>query len=284
MDAHIYIADVDSQNWTSSVVVPSVTAHRYSPIRTKDFCAGGDDIENVMEVVQDAHNSQRPVLRTRGALIDTIKHCSLAAQAEELMPWVQETHAFPPPVAMKDGSLSIAFLFALQGLRFAVQHVPKEQGPGTRWFLEACCQATRDFWEDQSSHSLRLGFVQFVSIYLQNTSMLEQMRGGFTPQDEEVPMKDFVNDVLVPLGRQRRFCTTERGLFGVVPFDCKPGDKVFVLRGGAVPLILRPVVSDSAAEDKGQRYRLIGDAYMQGVMYGDGLSFDGVQEADIFLI
>lgn len=224
------------------------------------------------------------MLRVRGAIIDTIQHCSLAAQKEEIMPWVLETHAFPPPFEMRDGTLSITFLFALQGFRFALEHVPKEQGSGSQSFLETCCQATRNFWEDQSHHSLRLGFLQFVSMYMQNNSFLEKMRGDFKPQDEMLPMKDFVNDVLVPLGRQRRFCMTKLGLFGVVPFDCKPGDKVFILRGGAVPLILRPVESDSAAEDSDQRYQLIGDSYIRGVMYGDGLSFDEVQESDINLV
>lgn len=217
-------------------------------------------------------------------MIDTIQHCSLAAQAEELMPWVQETHAFPPPVAMRDGTLSITFLFVLQGFRFALAHVPGEQGSGSQSFLEACCQAPRDFWEDQSYHSVRLGFLQFVSMYMKDNSMLEQVRGDFKPQDEMLPMKDFVNDVLVPLGRQRRFGITERGLLGVVPSDCKPGDKVFVLRGGAVPLVLRPVGTDPAADGRNQKYQLIGDAHIRGVMYGEGLSFDGVQGSDVTLV
>lgn len=280
----VLAADTASQNWSPSVGAPSVTAHQYSPIRTKDFAAGGEAVEDGVEVTQDAQDPQRPMLRVRGALIDTIQHCSLAAQTEELMPWVQETHAFPPPFAMRDGTLSISFLFALQGLRFAIEHVRDEHGGGSRSFLEACCQATRDFWEDASCHSIRLGFLQFVSMYMQDNSMVDQMRGGFNTQDEMVPMKDFVNDVLVPLGRQRRFCTTGLGLFGVVPLDCKPGDKVFVLRGGAVPLILRPMASGLADGAKEQKYQLIGDAYIRGVMYGEGLSFDEVRESDITLI
>lgn len=224
------------------------------------------------------------MLRVRGALIDTVQHCSLAAQSEEIMPWVQETHAFPPPFAMRDGTLSITFLFALQGLRFALEHLPREQGSGSQSFLETCCQAPRDFWEDQSFHSFRLGFVQFVSTYMQKNSILEQVRGNFKPQDEMLPMKDFVNDVLVPLGRQRRFGITKRGLLGVVPFDCKPGDKVFVLRGGAVPFVLRPIETDPAAEDTNQKYQLIGDAHIRGVMYGEGLCFDGAEESDITLV
>ncbi|KAI7781316.1 Heterokaryon incompatibility protein 6 [Diaporthe eres] len=196
-------------NWSPLVGAPSVTAHQYSPIRTKDFSAGGEGVADVIKVTQDANNPQRSMLQVRGAIIDTIQHCSLAAQKDEIMPWVRKTHAFPPPFEIRDGTLSITFLFALQGFGFALEHVPKEQGTRSQSFLETCCQATRNFWEDQSHHYLRLGFLQFVSMYMQNNSLVEEMRGDFKPQDEMLPMKDFVNDVLVPLGRQRRFCTTK---------------------------------------------------------------------------
>lgn len=280
----ISVTDGNSQNWSPLVGAPSATHGRSSPIYTKDFCAGGEEIENGMEIVHDASHSQRPTLRIRGALIDTIKQCSLAARAEELMPWAQETHAFTPPLELKDGEMSTAFLFAFQGLRFAIDNVPKGQGLGSRAFLEVCCQAARDFWEDGSLHSFRLGFFQFVSMYVDGLPLLELARGSFDTQDKMLPMKDFVNDILEPLSQRRRFCTTELGLFGVVPSDCKPGDRVFVLRGGAVPLILIPVASHSNVEDQGQKYQLIGDAYIRGVMYGEALSFDEVQESDVVLL
>lgn len=275
---------MNSQNWSPQAGAPSVNHGPCSPIHAKDFCAGGEEIENGMEIVHDALYPQRPTLRIRGALIDTIKQCSLAARAEELMPWVQETHTLMPPLPLKDGEMSVALLFAFQGLRFTIDNVPKEQGPGFRAFLEVCCQAARDFWEDGSLHSFRLGFIQFVSMYVEGLPFLEQARGGFDTQDRMLPLKDFVNDILEPLSQRRRFCTTELGLLGVVPFDCKPGDRVFVMRGGAVPLILRPVASHSNAEDKGQKYHFIGDAYIRGVMYGEGLSFDEVQESDVVLL
>jgi hypothetical protein len=43
----------------------------------------------------------------------------------------------------------------------------------------------------------------------------------------------------------------------------EPGDQVWVLKGGDVPLILRPV--------KDGRYRLIGEAYVHGIMRGEAL-------------
>lgn len=57
-------------------------------------------------------------------------------------------------------------------------------------------------------------------------------------------MKDFVNDALSILGWQLQFCITEvtvwRGIFS----DFEPGDKIFVLKGYAVPFILWPVTTD----------------------------------------
>lgn len=113
---------------------------------------------------------------------------------------------------------------------------------------------------------------------------LEQLCGNFKPQDEILPVKNFTIDALLLISQQRRFCTTEMGLLGAVPFECKAGDKLFVLRGGAVLLILRAVESDLAADDSDQRYQLFGGSYKREVMYREGLSFDEVQESDINLV
>lgn len=250
------------------------------PIPTKDFSAGSEGVANAFKVTLDTQDRQRPVLRAHGAVIDTVQHCSLTGQAEELMPWMQERYGFIPPSDTRDTML--VTLFAQQAVSFAIEHVPEQHGVVS--FVDVCCLAARDFNEEQMYHSFGLGFIQFVSMWMDHDFGLEQLRGNFKPRDEMLPMKDFIHNALWPLGQQRRFCATERGLLGVVPSECKPGDKVFILRGGAVPLILRPVESDSAVEDRNQRYQLIGDAYIRGVMYGEGLAFNGVQESDISLV
>jgi hypothetical protein len=58
----------------------------------------------------------------------------------------------------------------------------------------------------------------------------------------------------------RKFCTTECGYMGWVPFDAQTGDQLCYFRGCRLPFVIRQ------CED-GHRYRLIGDSYLHGLMY-----------------
>jgi hypothetical protein len=64
----------------------------------------------------------------------------------------------------------------------------------------------------------------------------------------------------------RRLITTTTGYIGLAPSGVKRGDKVCVLLGCHVPLILRPM---------GDHFQVIGDAYIHGVMHGEAV--DGVR-------
>lgn len=61
----------------------------------------------------------------------------------------------------------------------------------------------------------------------------------------------------------RRIIKTSREYFGLVPVDTRRGDVVALFAGSRVPLIIRPT---------GQRWRLVGECYIHGVM--DGEAFD----------
>lgn len=58
----------------------------------------------------------------------------------------------------------------------------------------------------------------------------------------------------------RSMFLTEGGYIGVAPPQAREGDTVFFVKGSRVPLILRP---------RGDRWELIGDAYVHGVMQGE---------------
>ncbi|KAI1191115.1 heterokaryon incompatibility protein-domain-containing protein [Nemania serpens] len=60
---------------------------------------------------------------------------------------------------------------------------------------------------------------------------------------------------------ERRLCTTTNCLVGLVPPDSVPGDRLALLQGGRVPVVLRQNVD-------GDSYRLVGEAYVHGAMYG----------------
>ncbi|KAI0406032.1 hypothetical protein F4802DRAFT_560462 [Xylaria palmicola] len=72
-----------------------------------------------------------------------------------------------------------------------------------------------------------------------------------------------------------RFVVTGRGYCGVACNAVRPGDKVSILGGGAVPFILRE------SDERHGRYRLVGESYIQGFMVGQALEFGGVSKAQM---
>ncbi|KAI1291434.1 heterokaryon incompatibility protein-domain-containing protein [Xylaria venustula] len=65
----------------------------------------------------------------------------------------------------------------------------------------------------------------------------------------------------------RRLCTTTNGLVGLAPPDSVTGDKLALLQGGRVPVVLRQDVDG---------YRLMGEAYVHGAMYGEMMNVQKV--------
>jgi hypothetical protein len=60
----------------------------------------------------------------------------------------------------------------------------------------------------------------------------------------------------------RKFCATEEGYIGCVPFAARQGDLVCYFEENTLPFVIRE------CEDGG--YRLIGDCYLHGLMRGPG--------------
>jgi hypothetical protein len=64
------------------------------------------------------------------------------------------------------------------------------------------------------------------------------------------------------VSRQRRFGVTDTGYMGLLPSCTEVGDEVHILSGVSIPFVLRRVVGD-------QRYQIVGDSYIHGVMEGE---------------
>lgn len=64
----------------------------------------------------------------------------------------------------------------------------------------------------------------------------------------------------VRLSHNRRMFTTRDHYIGLGPKAMKHGDKIALCKGARVPFIIRP---------DGLEYRLIGDCYIHGIMYGE---------------
>lgn len=78
------------------------------------------------------------------------------------------------------------------------------------------------------------------------------------------------------IARNRNFCTTKKGYMGWCPNETKKGDRVCLLFGGQAPLVVRRV-------DK-EKWRLLGEAYVHGLMDGEGLGMEGVKMETVRLV
>lgn len=93
-------------------------------------------------------------------------------------------------------------------------------------------------------------------------AVLEQIYPGTPTQNIIVKMANFVD---------RSFFNTKNGYFGLVIKGVQPGDLVCVFNTATTPHVLRKAV------DQGKDvYQIIGDAYVNDLMYGqaDEMSID----------
>jgi hypothetical protein len=64
----------------------------------------------------------------------------------------------------------------------------------------------------------------------------------------------------------RRLFHTSKGYLGLGPALLQAGDLVCVLAGGAIPFVLR---QDSRSSPSKRRFKLVGEAYVHGIMHGE---------------
>lgn len=86
---------------------------------------------------------------------------------------------------------------------------------------------------------------------------------------------------------ERSFIFTKGGHMGLAPDWCRPGDAIAIMGGGAVPMVLRPVVEVVGQRGDTPVFEVIGEAYVHGVM--DGQAFEdngrtGGDFDDIYLV
>lgn len=65
-----------------------------------------------------------------------------------------------------------------------------------------------------------------------------------------------------------RFCTTKEGKLGQAPAGAQEGDEICIIKGAQVPFVVR------AGSESG-KYRIVGEAYVHGVMDGEMLDGKG---------
>lgn len=110
-------------------------------------------------------------------------------------------------------------------------------------------------------------------------------------REEKVDLKEnwirHLTNVVMKVVEHNRFFLTERGLMGIGGSGVSIGDKVFVLRGGKLPFILR--VQDQRQGREGshhlnnQCFQLIGTSYVHGIMDGESLEDGTRKEGEVHL-
>jgi len=65
----------------------------------------------------------------------------------------------------------------------------------------------------------------------------------------------------------RKFCITRSGYFGTVPKETQLGDALHIFCAASTPLVLRKGTVEVRGKKKAA-YRIVGDAYVHGVMEG----------------
>lgn len=104
----------------------------------------------------------------------------------------------------------------------------------------------------------------------------EWFSGLRTDQEEEHPMitADY-NQYMKSFGwtvTGRSFIVTEDGRIGLAPGTTRVGDVVAIIGGAHTPFVLRSLTGDGEGRE---RFALIGEAYVHGVMEGEAVEFDG---------
>ena len=73
------------------------------------------------------------------------------------------------------------------------------------------------------------------------------------------------HNALVRVSQGRRFYSTSKNYIGTGPEAAQTGDQIWILYGGKVPFLLRPVAGEI------NRYQLLGESYVHGVMFGEAM-------------
>ncbi|KAF1841543.1 WD40 repeat-like protein [Cucurbitaria berberidis CBS 394.84] len=81
--------------------------------------------------------------------------------------------------------------------------------------------------------------------------------------------------------KMRRFVITRRGYFALVPRGAKDGDEVVVFDRACVPFVVRKTLDD-AGNTVG--YKMLGEAYVHGIMKGEVMAMDDVKLEDVTLV
>jgi hypothetical protein len=116
----------------------------------------------------------------------------------------------------------------------------------------------QELWEEAKRHTPEKAI--HGSINLSNTEGSQQKRIRLLPvDDKETGEIEALLTSSLRYTKRRRFATTTRGYYGLMPAQATLGDKIVILKGGNYPFVLR---------SHKQSWNLVGECYLHGVMNG----------------
>ncbi|KIW94606.1 uncharacterized protein Z519_04582 [Cladophialophora bantiana CBS 173.52] len=83
---------------------------------------------------------------------------------------------------------------------------------------------------------------------------------------DQTETRDIANDIALASANRRFVVSKGRNLIGMVPASAQLGDRICLLKGCSVPLLLRPCSGDGGDQ---KQWKLVGECYFHGVMNGE---------------
>jgi hypothetical protein len=80
--------------------------------------------------------------------------------------------------------------------------------------------------------------------------------------------------------KMRRFAVTSKGYFALVPRCAQIGDTIAVLHRACVPFVLRGKMGN----ERHNKFELLGEAYVHGIMKGEVMHMDDIELRDVTLV
>jgi hypothetical protein len=205
-------------------------------------------------------------LKLQGILIDEVTKCYKMAEASENLETPKQLRVLKPE------KHTPTFLDEIW------KELNAKQSPRVytddEWidaFSLTLCGGLMDFecaQDDLQRH--RANFAAYWKLRLQSTSTGEIPEELERIEDQGDEERFWIDMDLCSL--YRSFLITQKGYYVLGPWIAQPGDKCFIFAGCRVPFILRET-------DRPSHYKLVGEAYIHGVMRGELFRPHGKQDA-----
>lgn len=172
-----------------------------------------------------------------------------------------DTYAHKYPAPVEAGSLFIEYILNLQirhrlmpwssNDEFQPHHSPLSESIYPEWRTLLSLEPTG------SAYSLDVYKKRLVTV------VEDIFNGAYSP----IGLAQLQHELDQSGGKKRRLFRTHSGYLGTGPRSLQRGDEIWILHRGGLPFVLRPQL-------KFGNYRLVGEAFVYGVMHGEAMSSD----------